>query len=328
MSVVQRLREVSALLLLLYGVVLGNALFPTWLFQGMERMVAISLINLCMKVAVVGGVFLLVKQPGDVVLYAALRGGGALAAGLAGMVVAGRVFRLKLVRPAWAGVRETLREGWTLFLSKASVNLYTSGNAFILGMLANHAAVGYYSAAEKLVRGALGLLGPLSQAAYPRFSKLANESREAALLWGRRMLALMGGAGLVLSTVVLVGAPWIAQFLLGPQYGASVLVMRILAPLPLLIALSNVAGIQVMIPFRMDRAFTWILFAAGALNVTVALVLAPHAGALGMGVAVLASEAFVTASMLVYLQSRRCSLIAARYFVPWRRGARSSSVLG
>jgi len=39
-------------LLVLYGIVLGNVLFPTRPFQGMERMVAISVINLGMKIAV------------------------------------------------------------------------------------------------------------------------------------------------------------------------------------------------------------------------------------------------------------------------------------
>ncbi len=298
---VPKLREVTVLLFALYGLVLGNALFPTWLFQGMERMVAISVINLGMKLSVLAGVFLLVKRPDDAVLYAGLLGGGSLLAGLAGALVALRMFGLRLVRISARGIWEVLREGWTLFLSKASVSLYTAGNAFILGMLTNHTVVGYYSAAERIVKSVLRLLGPISQAAYPRLSKLAAESRERALLWGWRMLLLMGSAGFVLSLVILVGANLIVSVLLGPRFGPSIFVMRILALLPFLIALSNVLGIQLMIPFGKDRAFTLILFGAGVLNVSLAIILAPIWHEKGMAIAVLLSEIFVTSTMFLYV---------------------------
>jgi PST family polysaccharide transporter len=298
---VPKLREVAVLLFALYGLVLGNALFPTWLFQGMERMAAISVINLGMKLGILAGVFLLVKRPEDAVLYAGLVGGGSLLAGLTGALVALRMFRVRLIGISTKGVWEALKEGWTLFLSKSSVSLYTVGNAFILGMLTNHTAVGYYSAAEKIVKSFLGLLGPISQAAYPRFSKLAAESRQRALLWGRRMLLLMGSAGFAFSLVILVGANLIVFILLGPRFGPSILVMRVLAFLPFLIALSNVLGIQLMIPFGKDRAFTLILFGAGVLNVSLAVVLAPLWQAAGMAVAVLLSEIFVTLSMFLYV---------------------------
>ncbi len=310
---VSKLWEVSMLLLALYGVVLGNVLFPTWLFQGMERMVAISLINLGMKLCILAGVFLMVRQPEDAIVYAGLMGGGAVAAGLAGAFVAVHMFGIKLMKGiSWTEIRETFREGWVLFLSKASVSLYTTGNAFILGMLTNHTVVGYYSAAEKIVKTILGLLGPLSQAAYPRFSKMAAESKEKALYWGRKMLVFMGVMGLGFSVLIFLGAPLIVWVLLGPQYGPSVFVMRIIAFLPFLIALSNVLGIQLMIPLGMDRAFTLVLLSAGLLNVTLAVLLAPAWQAAGMAVSVLLSEIFVTSTMLFYLHHKGFALIINR----------------
>ena len=116
-AVVPKLKEVCLFLLALYGIVLGNVLFPTWLFQGMERMVAISVINLGMKVSVLVGVFALVHRPEDAVLYAVLMGGGFLAAGLVGAMAAVRMFNLKFVSVTWSGIWETLKEGRVLFLS-------------------------------------------------------------------------------------------------------------------------------------------------------------------------------------------------------------------
>jgi PST family polysaccharide transporter len=298
---VPRLSEEFVLLLILYGLVWGNVLFPTWLFQGMERMVAISLINLGMKLGVLIGVFTLIRKPEHYLLYAGLMSFGAVLSGMTGMIVAFLMFRLRFDRITWSGVWETLKEGWVLFLSRASVSLYTAGNAFILGMLTDNTVVGYYSAAEKIVKSILGLLDPIAQAVYPRFSKMAAESRDLTLAWGRRMLAAMGGIGFLLMVGVLWGAPFISALLLGSGFAPSIAVMRMLAPIIFLIALSNVLGIQLMLPLGRDKAFALTLFSAGLLNVVLAVALAPPWKALGMAVAVLISESFVTVTMFAYL---------------------------
>jgi len=305
-NVVPKLKEVSLLFLILYGVVVGNTLFPIWLFQGMERMSFIAVINLVMRILIVAGVFVLVRRPEHYLLYAGLTSIGALGAGVVGMAVALYKFQLRPLFPSWGDIQRVLREGWLLFLSRASVSLYTTGNAFILGMLTNPTVVGYYSAAEKIVKGVMNLLGPIRQAAYPRFSKLALESQSRALYWGKRMMFVMSGLGAGLSLVLLLGASVIVEFLLGSQYKPSVGVMRVLAGLPLLIGASNVLGIQIMLPFGKDRAFLTILLSAGLINVVLAVLLAPYWQATGMATAVLVTETFVTASMLVYLQ--RCGL--------------------
>jgi len=302
-GIVPKLREEFLLLLILYGLVLGNVFFPTWLFQGMERMLSISIINLGTKMVVLVGVFTLIRKPEHYLLYAGLMSFGAVLSGITGMIVSFRMFRLRFDRIKWSGVWETLKEGWVLFLSRASVSLYTAGNAFILGMLTNNTVVGYYSAAEKTVKGILSLIVPIAQVAYPRFSKLAAESWDRALFWGRRMLAMMGGIGFLLMVGVLLGAPFISALLLGPSFAPSTVVMRVLAPTIFLIALSNVLGIQLMLPLGRDKAFTLILLGAGLLNFMLAAVLAPLWEAVGMAVAVLISELFVTVTMFVYLRS-------------------------
>ncbi|MEM2001682.1 MAG: oligosaccharide flippase family protein, partial [Candidatus Methanomethylicaceae archaeon] len=286
------------------GTVIGNVLFPVWLFQGMEKMVFISVINLVMRVLVVAGIFVLVRQPEDYLVYAGLMSLGSIGAGVAGAGVALSKFKLSFVMPSLQGIWEVLKEGWMLFLSMASVSLYTVGNAFILGLLTNHTVVGYYSAAEKIVKAISGLFGPISQAAYPRFSKMAAESKALALQWGRRMLFSMGGLGLILSLVVFVEAPLITKIVLGPDYGPSVTVIQILASLCFLIAMSNVLGVQIMFSFHYERAVFVRVLLAGLLNISIALLVVPVWSANGMALAVLVSETFVTVSYFAFLRKK------------------------
>jgi len=301
-----KFQKLDHLFLILYGTVVGGALFPIWLFQGMEKMFFISLINLSMRLIIVAFVFLLVRNPEHYLLYAALTSLGAIGAGLIGMIVAIFKFRIRLILPSFEDIKQVLKEGWFLFLSTASISLYTAGNAFILGLLTNPTVVGYYSAAEKIVKGVMNLLGPVREAAYPRFSKLALESKAKALYWVKRLMLVMSGLGLLLSLALFLGAPLIVNLLLGSEYRPSVGILRVLAGVPLLVAMSNVLGIQIMLPFGKDRAFMAILFGAGLTNIAFAMLLAPRLQAIGMATAVLLSETFVTTSMFIYLQ--QCGL--------------------
>ena len=202
-DMVPTLRQNKILLFIIYGATLGNLLFPTWLFQGMERMVHIAVINLLVRLMVVAGIFTLIKRPEDYLWYAGLSSLGSITAGMVGMVSAFYVFTLPRIWPSWQEIWRALKEGWILFLSMASVSLYTVGNAFILGMLTNPTVVGYYSAGDKIIRALMGLFGPITQAAYPRFAKMAADSKALALQWSRRLLFLMGGMGLASSIVSL-----------------------------------------------------------------------------------------------------------------------------
>jgi len=301
-SAVSKLQEVRMLLFILYGTVIGNVLFPVWLFQGMEKMVFISIINLGMSLFVLTGIFTMVRQPEDYLLYVGIIGVGSIIAGAVGAGVALFLFRLRPVFPSWSSIWKTLAEGWMIFLSTSSVSLYTAGNAFVLGLLADYRAVGYYSAAEKLVRAIRRSLFPISQAAFPRFSKMASESKVFTLQWARRMLILMGGLAFVLSVALFIGAPAIVTIVLGPGYEPSIPVIRVLAALPLLISVSNVLGVQIMLPFGKDRAFTSIVLCAGFINIALAALLVPVWQESGMATAVLISELFVTIAMVAYLQ--------------------------
>jgi len=115
----------------------------------------------------------------------------------------------------------------------------------------------------------------------------------------------MAGGGALLGSTIFVFAPVVAQLLLGAAFGPAIPALRVLSLLPPLIALSNVLGIQWMLPLGLDRPFNGIILAAGVLNLGLAYLLAPRFGHVGMAWAVVGAEAFVTGTMYGYLRLRR-----------------------
>jgi PST family polysaccharide transporter len=193
-----------------------------------------------------------------------------------------------------------------MFLFRGSVTLYTTGNAFILGLFVAPRYVGYYAGAEKISKAFLGLLNPVSQSFFPRLSHLVQHARDRAARLLRVSLGLMGTGSLALGLVVFALAPTLIRLILGPGYTEAVPVLRVLSLLIPLIAVSNVLGIQWMLPLGLDRVFNQIIFAAGILNMALAVVLAPLFAQMGMAWAVVTSETFVTCGL--YWSIRRCGL--------------------
>jgi PST family polysaccharide transporter len=268
---------------------------PAWYFQGVERMHIPAAFETAGRVVLLAGIFVLVQKPEDGWLALAVHGVAmGLAAGLGSYALI-REVGIRLPRPA--AVARALRMGLSMFGFRTAVGAYTMANAFVLGLLAPPVLVGYFSGAERIARAALGLTNPLTQALYPGTSRLAARDPSAAAGLARRSLVLIGGGGIVLGAGTALAAPHLVNLLLGPGYEPAVPVLRVLALLLPLVAGSAVMGLQWMVPMGMDRAFNAVVAAAGLVNVTLAVLLAPRFGSLGMAWAVVASEAGVTVAM-------------------------------
>jgi PST family polysaccharide transporter len=273
-----------------------------WYFQGLERMRLVAALDISAKALATVGVFLIVKRPEDGWRVLVLQGCGFLLSSVIGLGMAYREVPFRL--PSWTAVWESLRMGWSMFLFRSSVSLYTAGNAFILGLFVSPEFVGYYAGAEKISRAFLGILNPISQTLYPRLSHLVSHAQDRAARLARISIGVMGAAGTAIGIIVFLSAPVIVRMVLGPHFGPSVPVLRLLALLVPLVAFGNVLGIQWMLPLGMDRAFNKIILAAGFINLVLALVLAPAYTDMGMAWAVVLAETFVTVTMYLVLRSK------------------------
>lgn len=281
---------------------LAMAFTLRWYFQGMERMRLVAMLEVGSKVLALFGILLLIRSPEDGWKVLGVQGVASMGSTLMTFILAYREIPLRL--PSLSKITSVLRLGWTMFLFRASASLYTVGNSFVLGLFSAPQVVAYYAGAEKISKAFLGLLGPISQALYPRLSYLAESSRHEAAKLARVGLVVMAFGGGFMGLIIFVLAPLLVRILLGDGYDSAIPVLRLLALLPPLIALSNVFGIQWMLPLGCDRPFNVIILVAGVLNLCLAIIFAPGLGALGMGWAVVASEGFVTITMYLVLRRR------------------------
>ncbi|MDK2922247.1 MAG: hypothetical protein PWR24_1804 [Desulfonauticus sp.] len=298
--------------ILSFGMVVGQVLFPVWFFQGMEKMKYITILNIFAKLLFTVAIFIFVKEQSDYLKVPLLNSLGFILAGTLALWVVFRDFGINFTIPNMSAIKHQLIEGWHIFISTVAISLYTVSNTFILGILTNNTIVGYYSAAERIVKAIQGLLNPVSQAIYPYVSKLVHESKEMGIKFVRKLTLMIGSISFFLSLILFVFADLIVKIFLGNQYLESIIVLRILSWLIFIIALSNIFGIQTMLPFNHKKAFSKILIRASIINLILAFILVPIYKHIGTSIAVLISEIFVTLSMFMYLQNKGIKVLEGK----------------
>ncbi len=308
-AAVPKLRAEWLVYLFAFGTVIGQTLFPVWLFQGLERMKHIAVLNIVARVAITVSIFVFIRRTEDYVYVPLVQSAGIIFMGLGGLILALRTLSVRFAFPSLAALRHQFAGGWHLFLSRVATTLYTTSNTVILGLLTSDTYVGYYAAGDKIVRAIQGLQLPLSQAIFPHIGRLAAESKAAALRFTERVAKLVGVVTFALSVGLFFGAPYVAGIVLGPGFEASVPVVQILSFLPFIIGLSNIFGVQVMVNFGMKKTLTKILAIAGFINVFLALILVLPLRHIGVSVAVLLTETFVTVTMYLALHRRGLNVL-------------------
>lgn len=288
-----------------YMLVLGSVLFPQWLFQGLEQLKIVSLLQILTRVLSTVGIFLLVKSQDDLLWAVWLQSAHMALAGL--LMIPFIVKALRGVRLHWPSrhaLVTQLREGWHIFVSSLAANSYTTSSVFILGLILTPLAVGYYSVAEKLVRALLMMFGPIIQAIFPYISKMAHDDPARALGFNRKLLLGLGSLALVLSLTLSLSSGFVIPLLFGDKFTPAIPVLATLAFTPLFIILSNVLGVQTMIPFGMKDLFSSVMVKAALLNLLVFIPLAWQFGPQGAASANVLVEAFVMIYLFMLLHWR------------------------
>ncbi len=287
-----------------FGAVIGNLLFPIWLFQGMERMKTIALLNLAARTIFLTAVFVFIRNEKDFIYVPLITSFGSVVSGIMSLVIASRMFGIVFSLPSWKSCKQALKDGWHVFISTVSVSLYTSSNAFILGLFTNNTIVGYFSAAEKIITFINKAFNPLLASVYPHISKTAAIAKEVAVLKLRKLFVLVILLSFVVFIVVLLFSRKMVSLILGPGYLDSIIIVRILSPLVFILPVSYIFANLALLPFNLNRYYAKIYIIGGLLNVVLLLTSLYffRAGASGAALSVLITQAVITVLMFVVLR--------------------------
>lgn len=212
-----------------FGSVIGNTLFPTWYFQGIEKMRYIFAINITGGIIYIFSIFMFVKTPGDYLFVPFINSFFFLTTGVLGLYVVFRKFKVGFIRQTYGDIRQELKAGWDIFISIVAINAYTTTRVFAVGLLTNNTLTGYYSIGERVANAIQTFpLDSFSQAIFPRLTKIFSRNKKRALRIMRKIQDSTTSTYAIVLPLIFLTAPWITRILCGVAYEEVTVTMRLL----------------------------------------------------------------------------------------------------
>ncbi len=283
---------------LIQGLLLfANLIDITWYYTGNENFKSIVIRNSIIKLLTLISVFLFVKSSTDVWIYALI---------LVGAEIIGQlVLWLDMPRSQVTKDLHSLKDNFKpfnhlkgmliLFLPQAIILLYTSLNVTMIGLLSTEAEVGYFDMSARIINTILVIATALGVVMIPRISQLNDENDQTAIkqalnksLLVTTYLAYPMMIGLFVLASIFV--PWF----FGNLFTAAILVLGIYAFKIGLVTISNVIGLQYMIPTGNNKHFIISVSIGAVITLILNFVLIPSYGAMGAVISSLIAEALVT----------------------------------
>ena len=220
-SSVEKFSKDELLYLYMYGIVIGQGLFPVWFFQGMQKMRYITILNLVVKVVFLALIFMLIRTSDDYLNYPILLSFGYISILPFAFYIIKKEFDIRFYVPTMERLVYYIKYSSHFFVSRIAVRLYDGGGLFVVGFIAPDAVVGYYAIADKLRNAITSLYSPISQTLYPYIAKERNVKLYKKLFMIINILNLIG------LMVLFIYTQEILEFVFGSTLDGTVMFMQI-----------------------------------------------------------------------------------------------------
>lgn len=297
---VPRLREDRVLYLVVSLTILFNAIGMEWLYKALEQYTYIAVRSVIFKAVAVVAMFLLVHKQEDYTIYGGITILAASASNIMNFFHARKYITL---RPL-GGYRFARHfKAVAIFFAMACAStVYTNLDVVMLGFMDDAGAVGYYNAAVRIKSILVSIVTSLGAVLLPRASYyVQNGQMEEFRKITRKALNFVVVAALPVVVYFIFFAPQGIFLLSGSRFAGAIMPMRLIMPTVLFIGLSNVLGIQILVPTGREKVVLWSIVSGAAVDLVLNILWIPAFGPSGAAAATSVAEFVVLAVQFIVL---------------------------
>ena len=294
---VPALQSDRLLLTIMSSSILLNAVGVEWLYKALEKYVYITVRSVFFKLVALIAMFLMVRNENDYIVYGAIT---VFASAASNIVNFCGIHRYADLRPAGRhDLKRHIPAMLMLFALAAATTIYTSLDLAILDLFKGHAEAGMYGVSVKIKLVLVSLITSVSAVLLPRNSFYYEKNRIDDFY---DLLAK------TLNMVITVSLPVTFYFILfaresilllaGDGFTGSIRPMQIIMPSVILIGISNIIGMQMLIPSDREKAVTAAAGAGAVTDLILNLILIPRYASSGAAAATLTAEVIVLCCLI------------------------------
>ena len=288
-SLIQRLQEDKTLLLIVSATIFFNAIGMEWLYKALEQYTYITIRSIIFKFIALVAMFLLVHQQSDYLKYGAISIFAASASNVLNFIHSKKYISLKPVGNY--NIKRHIRPVMIFFAMSCATTIYTNLDTVMLGFMTSNTDVGYYNAAIKIKTILVSIVTSLGVVLLPRASYYVEH---------QMMNEFYRITNKAINFVFLVASPMMIYFILfakegifflsGHSYLGAVMPMQIIMPTLLFIGLTNIMGIQMLVPLGKEKVVLCSEVVGVFVDVVINILLIPKVASSGAAIGTLVAE--------------------------------------
>lgn len=297
---VPQIKENVPLFLILSITLIFTVIGCDWFYNGIEDFKYITIRGIVVKSISVILLFLLVKTKEDLLWYGVYCVVGSIGGNIFNFIRLRKYIHKENIIFTQLHIFRHLKPAIKVFSFNVVISVYLQLNPVLLGFMKDTIAVAYFTAATKLMMMVTKISSSLGTVLMPRASHLISEGKKEEF---NKLIQKSYDFTLAITIPLVIGlicmAPYIVRVFCGSQYEDAIITSQIIAPITLVVGLSNIMGMQVLYPIGKLNTVVRCTIYGAITNVVLNLALIPFLSYNGTAIAYLGAEIATTLSMYI-----------------------------
>lgn len=297
---VPQIHKQQALFYVLSLTIIFTGIGATWFYQGIEDFKFITVRALVIRTLAAVSLFIFVKSPSDLILYGWIIVGSTVGNNIINLIHLRKHIDYKSIEWTKLQIKRHIVPALQVFILNLIISLYIQLNSIMLGFLSGDEAVGFFTAGNKISHIGLTMISSLGTVLLPRCANLLQSGDKVGF---QRVISKSLNVTLLLALPITIGlmvlAGPITLIFCGDEFGPAIPILLVTASVVIFVSLTNLMGIQVLYPMDKVKIVIWSVTGGAIVNILLNILLIPHYGALGAGIATLLAEFAVLALQVI-----------------------------
>lgn len=289
--------------------IIWEILFPVWMFQWMEKMKYITIINVIVKSLFLLPVFVFIQNIWDYIRLPLITSLSFITTGIIAFFMALKVFRLQFILPNFQSIKYHLAEWWHVFISSISYWIYASSTTVILWLITNNTIVWYYAGAEKILKSLQSFISIIYQSVFPNIWQKLKNSKKETILFLQKLSLYQIIFNLFIAIFLFIFSELLILWLLWDNFEQSIVILKILSITLIFFWFSNIAWVITMLNFWYKKEFVLINFWQMLLFVIISPIVISYYKEIGLSLFIVLLDILISFIMWYILYKRGINLI-------------------
>ncbi len=286
---VPRFAEEKILYLIMSVSILLEAFGVEWLYKALEEYRYITCRSIFFKFVALAATFLLIHTQQDYIKYGAITILAASASNLLNFYNLRKYITFK--RFAGYNFKPHVKPILVFFAMTCAIVIYTQLNTVILGFLRTDAEVGFYHSAMKIKNILVSIVTALGAVLLPRASYYVKQGlMDDFIRMSTKAIRFIFFLALPMALYGILFAEPGIRFLAGKHFSGAVLPLQIIMPTIFLIGLTNILGLQILVPLGREKDVFYSVAGGGIVDLLTCFLFIPPLGPTGAAISNLLAE--------------------------------------